>query len=90
MVTTLTASCGECVSCGSGGDYMCELGLGYGHGIDGGFAEYILVQEKNLVNVGNLDLVLSALLSCPIAVCIKALIDKGSLGIDDSCVVFGS
>ena len=37
-----------------------------------------------------MDLVQSALLSCPIAVCIKALIDKGSLGIDDSCVVFGS
>tara|TARA_B100000809_G_scaffold208076_1_gene210637 strand:+ start:846 stop:1874 length:1029 start_codon:yes stop_codon:yes gene_type:complete len=90
VVTTLTASCGECVSCVSGGDYMCEFALGYGHGIDGGFAEYILVQEKNLVNVGNLDLVQSALLSCPIGVCIKALIDKGSLGIDDSCVVFGS
>ena len=90
VVTTLTASCGECETCVSGDDYRCEFGLGYGHGIDGGFAEYILIQEKNLVNVGDLDLIQSALLSCPIGVCIKALFDRGSLGMDDSCVVFGS
>ena len=90
VVTTLTSSCGECETCVNGDDYMCGFGLGYGHGIDGGFAEYILVREKNLVNVGDMDLVQSALLSCPIGVSIKAIFDRGSLETDDSCVVFGT
>jgi len=90
VVSTLTTSCGVCDICISGQDYICEYGLGYGHGIDDGFTEYLLVKEQNLVNVGNLDLIQSALLSCPIAVSIKALFDKGSLKERDSCVVFGT
>ena len=90
VVTTLTTSCGVCDTCLNGQDYSCEYGLGYGHGVDGGFTEYILVREQNLVNVGNLDLIQSALLSCPIAVTIKALFDKALLKPQDSCAVFGA
>ena len=90
VVTTLTTSCGVCNICISGQDYICQYGLGYGHGVDGGFTEYLLVKEQNLVNVGNLDLVQSALLSCPIAVTIKALFDKASLKSHESCAVFGA
>ena len=90
VVTTLTTSCGVCDICIDGQDYICEYGLGYGHGIDGGFTEYLLVKEQNLVNVGCLDLIQSALLSCPIAVTIKALFDKTLLKSHESCAVFGA
>ena len=43
VVTTLTTSCGKCRICISGQDYICQYGLGYGHGVDGGFTEYLLV-----------------------------------------------
>ena len=89
VVTTLTSSCGTCSMCIDGNDYMCRSGLGYGHGIDGGFAEYLMLKSHNLVKVGDLDLVQSALLSCPIGVNIKALLDVASLTGDDTCVVFG-
>ncbi len=90
VVTTLTSSCGTCSMCIGGNDYMCEVGLGYGHGIDGGFAEYMMLKSHNLVKVGDLDLVQSALLSCPIGVNVKALLEIASLTEDDTCVVFGS
>jgi len=90
VVTTLTTSCGVCGMCIEGQDYICEYGVGYGHGIDGGFTEYLLVGEQNLVNVGTLDLIQSALLSCPIGVSIKALLDKALLKSYESCAVFGS
>ena len=56
VVTTLTSSCGVCAICRSGNDYLCKYGFGYGHGINGGFAEYIAVGEQNLINIGNIDL----------------------------------
>ena len=90
VVTTLTTSCGVCDICIDGQEYICEYALGYGHGIDGGFTEYLLVKEQNLVNVGSLDLIQSALLSCPIAVTIKALFDKTLLKSRESCAVFGA
>ena len=90
VVTTLTTSCGVCDICIDGQEYICEYALGYGHGIDGGFTEYLLVKEQNLVNVGSLDLIKSALLSCPIAVTIKALFDKTLLKSHESCAVFGA
>jgi len=90
VVTTLTTSCGMCDICIGGQEYKCEYGGGYGHGVDGGFTEYLLVKEQNLVNVGNLDLIQSALLSCPIGVSIKALFDKALLKSHESCAVFGA
>ena len=90
VVTTLTSSCGVCAICRSGNDYLCKYGFGYGHGINGGFAEYIAVGEQNLINIGNIDLVQGALLSCPIAVSIKALLSKASLQSNECCAVFGS
>ena len=90
VVTTLTSSCGICSKCIDGNDYMCEVALGYGHGIDGGFAEYVMMKSHNVVKVGDLDLVQSALLSCPIGVNVKAILDVASLSEDDTCVVFGS
>ena len=90
VVTTLTPSCGVCDICIDGQEYICEYALGYGRGIDGGLTEYLLVKEQNLVNVGNLDLIQSALLSCPIGVTIKALFDNALLKPGESTAVFGS
>ena len=49
-----------------------------------------MLKSHNLVKVGDLDLVQSALLSCPIGVNVKALLEIASLTEDDTCVVFGS
>ncbi|MEZ4599868.1 MAG: zinc-dependent dehydrogenase [Syntrophotaleaceae bacterium] len=45
------AVCGECVFCRKGRHNLCEKEFGLGHGIDGGFAEYVRL-PREIVNIG--------------------------------------
>ena len=51
VVTSLTNFCGECESCLTGVIYRCPNAYGYGHGIDGGFREYLAIHPRNLIKV---------------------------------------
>ena len=74
VVASLTAFCGECDRCASGLDYRCRYGLGVGHGINGGFAEYVALPARSVTPITEgIDLAGAALLACPIGVCVRAL-----------------
>jgi len=45
------AVCGECYYCKRGRHNLCEKEFGLGHGIEGGFAEYVRLPEQ-IVNIG--------------------------------------
>lgn len=45
------AVCGECAFCKKGRHNLCDREFGLGHGIDGGFAEYVRL-PKEIVNIG--------------------------------------
>jgi L-iditol 2-dehydrogenase len=47
------AACGSCYFCQRGMINLCENEIGFGHGIDGGFAEYVRVPEK-IVRLGGI------------------------------------
>jgi len=90
-VTTLTTSCGLCETCLGGLEYRCPQAHGLGHGIDGGFAEYISVRRNNLVKLeDHMDLIGASLIACPIGVTVRALEDLCEVSAGQSVVVFGS
>ena len=91
VVTSLTNFCGECESCLTGVSYRCPNAYGYGHGIDGGFREYLAIHPRNLIKVDpSSNVVGSSIYGCPIGVSFKALTEIGKVGSDSSVVVFGS
>ena len=74
VVASLTAFCGECDRCAAGLDYRCRVGRGVGHGINGGFAEYVRLPARSVTRLpGGIDLTGSSLLACPIGVCVRAI-----------------
>ena len=74
VVASLTAFCGECDRCVAGLDYRCRVGRGVGHGINGGFAEYVRLPARSVARLpGGIDLTGASLLACPIGVCVRAI-----------------
>ncbi len=86
VVTSLTAFCGECDRCGAGLDYRCSFGRGVGHGLNGGFAEYVRLPSRSVTRIPQgIDMAGAALLACPIGVCVRAVsianIQSGEVGL---------
>ncbi len=91
IITTLTTFCGECRRCTAGNEYRCVRGQGFGHAIDGGFAQYMCVPESSAVRVPeSIDLVQAALLACPIGVAISAIEDAARLLPGETALVVGA
>ncbi len=82
-------SCGECTPCKSGNKHVCNtLGL-YGIDQDGGFAQYALVPEENLVKLPEgISMKLGALIE-PIAVAVHTLRETSFIP-GDNALVFGA
>ena len=73
VVASLTAFCGQCDRCGAGLDYRCRFGRGVGHGVNGGFAEYVRLPARSVTRLPDgIDIAGAALLACPIGVCVRA------------------
>ena len=73
VVASLTAFCGECDRCRAGLDYRCRFGRGIGHGVNGGFAEYVRLPARSVTWIPHgMDMTGAALLACPIGVCVRA------------------
>jgi len=91
VVSSLTNFCGECNFCIRGMTYRCPRSHGFGHGIDGGFQEFISLDARNLIKIDPLtDLVSASIYGCPIGVSLKALNDVGRINSDNVVVVFGA
>ena len=91
VVASLTASCGTCDRCRSGLDYRCRNGTGVGHGINGGFAEYVRLPATGVtVLPANLDLTGASLIACPIGVCVRAAKSVARISAGETALVTGA
>lgn len=94
VVAALTAFCGECGRCAAGDEYRCETGHGFGHGIDGGFAQYVRMPERAALplipGLRDMDARLAALLACPIGVAVNAVEDAARLRAGETALVVGA
>ena len=74
VVGSLTAFCGRCDRCVAGLDYRCRAGRGVGHGINGGFSEYVRLPARSVTRIPEgIELTGASLLACPIGVCVRAI-----------------
>ena len=91
VVASLTASCGTCDRCRSGLDYRCRNGTGVGHGINGGFAEYVGLPATSVtVLPADLDLTGASLIACPIGVCVRAAKSVARISAGETALVTGA
>lgn len=91
IVASLTRFCGECARCRAGNEYRCARGQGFGHTIDGGFAQYVCVPEPGVIRIpDSIDLVHAALLACPIGVAVNAIEDAARLQPGETALVVGA
>jgi (R,R)-butanediol dehydrogenase / meso-butanediol dehydrogenase / diacetyl reductase len=89
VVVEPISGCGECVSCEDGYYNTCEYLQAYGLHQPGGFAEYVVVKENNLVLLpDSLSYELAALVE-PTAVAMQA-VKSSMLKIGDKVVIFGA
>ena len=91
VVANLTVFCGECERCVAGHEYRCVTGRGVGHGVNGGFAEYVTLPERCLVRLPDgVDLETASVLACPIAVTLQALKDVVRMQAGETVLVTGA
>jgi len=70
------ASCGECFFCSRGRHSLCLTQYGFGHGTDGGFAEYVIVPSRivklgGIMSIDDMPFDLAAMIE-PTACCLAA------------------
>ena len=91
VVAALTAFCGECVRCAAGNEYRCLRGRGFGHALDGGFAQYASLPHTSVIPIpDSIELVQAALLACPIGVAVNAVEQAARLQPDETALVVGA
>ena len=91
VVASLTATCGRCDRCNSGLDYRCRYGTGVGHGVNGGFSEYVKLPAASVTPLpSDVDLVGAALIACPIGVCARAAKSVARVSAGESVLVTGA
>lgn len=91
VVAALTVFCGDCTRCNAGSEYRCLYGRGFGHALDGGFAQYMSVPQSAVIPVpDSLDPVQASLLACPIGVAVSAIEDAARLRSGETALVVGA
>ena len=86
------AVCDECFFCNSGRHSLCPEQYGLAHGVDGGFAEYVLVPNRivrlnGIVDISQMPFDLAAMIE-PVSCCISAAEQCGTKA-GDNVVVIG-
>ncbi len=90
VVTLLTDACGRCQWCFQGLERFCPEAQAVGHGMKGGMAQMISVQENTLVKIPNeISWPEASLLACPIGVAVKA-VEKSSIRESETVLVTGA
>ena len=91
VVSALTSFCGECERCLNGQEYRCYYGHGLGHGIDGGFAQYIALPEIAVIPLpDSVDLTQASILGCPMGVSLQSLRDVAKVQAGETVLVTGA
>jgi 2-desacetyl-2-hydroxyethyl bacteriochlorophyllide A dehydrogenase len=82
-------SCGDCYYCNSGNEQFCTTVKMLGHHVDGGYAEYVAVPERNAIPLPEeIPFDQGATLMCASATALHAL-RKGRLKAGETVAVFG-
>lgn len=82
-------SCGDCYYCSTGNEQFCARGSMLGHYVDGGYAEYIVVPERNAVHLPTeIPFEHGAILMCSSATSFHAL-RKSRLKAGETVAIFG-
>jgi len=82
-------SCGDCVHCSQGNDNRCRRRRSIGHHVDGGFAEYISIPERNAFRLPDeIPFDQGATIGCAVSTAFHAL-KVGELQAGDAVAVFG-
>jgi 2-desacetyl-2-hydroxyethyl bacteriochlorophyllide A dehydrogenase len=82
-------SCGDCYHCSLGSEQFCDTGSMLGHYSDGGYAEYIVVPERNAVSLPeNVPFEHGAIMMCSSSTPFHAL-RKARLRAGETVAVFG-
>lgn len=91
VVIYIARGCGRCGPCRSGEEFCCTEGSErIGVTLDGGFAEYVLVPEANLIPLPDtLSFEVGAVLTDAVATCLHALEDVGKLVPGEVVAIFG-
>lgn len=91
VVVYIASSCGMCQPCRAGEEFCCVRGAQrIGVTQDGGFAQYVLVPEANLIPLpDSLTFEAGAVLTDAVATCLHALEDVGKIVPGEVIAIFG-
>jgi L-iditol 2-dehydrogenase len=85
--TALT--CGHCMYCSSGNFIFCKARRGMGHGVNGGFARYVVVRPDQLYRVPDEFTLEEAALSEPFAAAVQAVTEITKVRIGETALISG-
>ena len=80
--------CGECYFCKNGMQHFCKNNIGIGTTVDGGFAEYVIMREKQVYKVADELSFIEAAMAEPISCCLHG-IDLCNIKAGDTVLVIG-
>lgn len=80
--------CGECYFCKNGMQHFCKNNIGIGTTVDGGFAEYVIMREKQAYKVSDELSFIEAAMAEPISCCLHG-IDLCNIKAGDTVLVIG-
>lgn len=80
--------CGECYYCKNAMQHFCTNNIGVGTTVDGGFAEYVILREKQVYKVPEKLSYLSAAMAEPMSCCLHG-IDLCNIKSGDTVLVMG-
>lgn len=80
--------CGECYFCKNGMQHFCKNNIGIGTTVDGGFAEYVIMREKQVYKVSDDLSFIEAAMAEPISCCLHG-IDLCNIKAGDAVLVIG-
>ena len=82
-------TCGRCRYCLEGHVFLCEERLSFGSGLNGAFAKYAIVLEKNIRHLPDNVSCKAGALSEPLACCVKAVIFLTGVSAGDVVLITG-
>lgn len=80
--------CGECYFCKNGMQHFCKNNIGIGTTVDGGFAEYVIMREKQVYKLSDELNFIEAAMAEPISCCLHG-IDLCNIKAGDTVLVIG-
>jgi L-iditol 2-dehydrogenase len=86
---TFMITCGRCQYCNTGKDNLCPERLSIGSGVNGGFARYVIVPEKNIFYLPQNISYAAGALTEPLACCVHAVLEVAHVSVGERVLIVG-